>query len=96
MSKNTEKQIAKFELQIKKLEADTIWKIKDYETLLEQRPTMILVKQQIHEAGLETIESAANYTNEEINKLKVENAEFSRMFNNYKVQTSASLKEHEK
>ena len=35
MSKNTEKQIAKFELQIKKLEADTIWKIKDYETLLE-------------------------------------------------------------
>ena len=35
MSKNTEKRIAEFELKIKKLEAETLWKIKDYENLLD-------------------------------------------------------------
>ena len=35
MSKNTEKRIAELELKLKKLESETLWKIKDYETLLE-------------------------------------------------------------
>lgn len=40
MSKKTDKRLVKFDEELKRVEADTLWKIKDYEKLLEQRPTL--------------------------------------------------------
>ena len=45
LSKRTEKRLDQFELNMKKLEKETVWKIKDYENLLAERPTMHFVKQ---------------------------------------------------
>ena len=44
MMQKTEKRIDKFDEQLKKVEADTYWKIKDYGKLLEARPTLHYVK----------------------------------------------------
>jgi len=44
LTKKTEKRLDGFEVKLKEVEANTFWKIKDYEKLLEARPTMQYVK----------------------------------------------------
>ena len=40
LSQKTTSQLDKFDGDLKQVEIDTYWKIKDYEKLLEQRPTL--------------------------------------------------------
>ena len=44
MIKKSDKRLAETELKLKDVEANTLWKIKDYEKLLEARPTIAYVK----------------------------------------------------
>ena len=47
----TERRLDNFDKALKQVEADTYWKIKDYEKLLEMRPTMNHVRQAMEEEG---------------------------------------------
>lgn len=40
IASKTEKRLDQFDSKLKEVEANTFWKIKDYEKLLEARPTM--------------------------------------------------------
>jgi len=44
LSRKTDKRLVTFDEDLKKLECDTVWKIKDYEKLLEARPTLTFVR----------------------------------------------------
>ena len=40
LTTKTERRLTQFDLDLKKIEADTVWKIQDYLKLLEARPTI--------------------------------------------------------
>ena len=51
LTRKTDKRLDKFDVDLKKVEADTYWKIKDYEKLLELRPTLNAVHEAMAEEG---------------------------------------------
>ena len=84
LSDKTERRLDSFDAALKKVEADTYWKIKDYEKLLEMRPTMQYVKSTIAEECRETLIKARIYTDDEIEKLKNSAAAIEKTFAKFK------------
>ena len=74
LSDRTLKRLDTFENKLKKVEADTYWKISEYEKLLEARPTLQYVKSAIAEEAREAICEARIYTDAEIAKIKLKGA----------------------
>jgi hypothetical protein len=70
ISKRTDESCSDLEKKLNELELNTLWKIKDYEKLLEQRPTQIFVEEELQKA-VHSVKSQANrYTDIEIEKYK--------------------------
>ena len=76
----TERRLDNFDKALKQVEADTYWKIKDYEKLLEMRPTMNHVRQAMEEEGRNFLVAGRQYTDDEINKLKNSAMAIEKMF----------------
>ena len=55
--------------KLKDVETNTYWKIKDYEKLLEQRPTLTFIEDFCKDLDDKILKSSVKYTNEEIEKL---------------------------
>ena len=55
---------------MKQVEADTYWKIKDYEKLLELRPTLTFVKSAMVDECHQVFARSRTYTDENVVKLK--------------------------
>jgi len=66
LTKKTDKRLSVFDTKLKEVEANTFWKIKDYEKLLEARPTMQYVKSAITDEFRSILVKARVYTDEEI------------------------------
>ena len=99
ISKNmqkTEKRLDNFDKALKQVEADTYWKIKDYEKLLEMRPTMNHVRQAIEEEGRNFLVAGRQYTDHEIEKLKKSALAIENMFAGFKIEIGAEQKEFKK
>ena len=71
MSDRTFKRLDTFHNKLKQVEADTLWKITEYEKLLDLRPTMQYVKSAMQEEAKNAIMEARIYTDEEISKIKM-------------------------
>ena len=84
LTDKTDRILDAFDAALKKVEADTYWKIKDYEKLLEMRPTMQYVKSTIAEECRETLIKARIYTDDEIEKLKNSAAAIEKTFAKFK------------
>ena len=69
INKKTEKAIDTLSSELKDVETNTYWKIKDYEKLLEQRPTLTFIEDYCSDLDNKMLKAAQNYTNEEIEKL---------------------------
>ena len=70
LSDRTLKRLDAFDNKLKQVEADTLWKITEYEKLLDLRPTMQYVKSAIADEARNAITEARVYTDEEISKIK--------------------------
>ena len=70
LSDRTLRRLDAFDSKLKQVEADTLWKIKEYEKLLDLRPTMQYVKSAIADEARNAITEARVYTDEEISKIK--------------------------
>ena len=62
LSDRTLKRLDGFESKLKKVEADTYWKISEYEKLLEARPTLQYVKSAIAEEARNALVESRVYT----------------------------------
>lgn len=62
LSDRTLKRLDGFESKLKKVEADTYWKISEYEKLLEARPTLQYVKSAIAEEARNALVESRIYT----------------------------------
>ena len=82
-----------FDKQLKEVEANTYWKIKDYEKLLEARPTMQYVKSAVQDEGRNIFIKSRVYTDECIEKLKSKEDAYNKMLEAFKIETNLSLKE---
>lgn len=67
------------------MEANTFWKIKDYEKLLEARPTMQYVKSAINDEVRQFLIKARVYTDDEIQKIKDAEGALGRQFDALKI-----------
>ena len=70
LNRKTETRLENSDKALKLLEADTLWKIKDFEKLLEARPTLHYVKSAMADEGRTILVNARVYTDEEIKKMK--------------------------
>ena len=52
------------------MEADTYWKIRDYEKLLAERPTLNYVRSAMEEEGRNVFGKARVYVDDEVEKIK--------------------------
>lgn len=95
LTKKTEKRLDGFEVKLKEVEANTFWKIKDYEKLLEARPTMQYVKSAVQDECRQTLLKGRAYTDEEIQLLKDGEGALVKQFEAFKTQTIISLGEAE-
>ena len=91
LSNKTEKRLDVFDKNLKQVEADTYWKIKDYEKLLEQRPTTTFVKKMCADEGRGFMIKCRDYTDEEIKKLNESAGAIANTFNVFKIATSSTL-----
>lgn len=71
LTKKTERRLDQTETELKRVEADTYWKIKDYENLLAARPTLQYVRSAMEEEGRNVFIRARVYVDEELEKLKL-------------------------
>lgn len=62
LSDRTLRRLDGFESKLKKVEADTYWKISEYEKLLEARPTLQYVKSAIAEEARNALVESRIYT----------------------------------
>ena len=95
LTKKTEKRLDGFEVKLKEVEANTFWKIKDYEKLLEARPTMQYVKSAVQDECRQALLKSRAYTDEEIQLLKDGEGALVKQFEAFKTQTIISLGEAE-
>ena len=101
LSERTLKRLDGFDSKLKKVEADTYWKISEYEKLLEARPTMQYVKSAIAEEARNALVESRVYTDQEIAKINKsvgsggggggDNSELTEMFNEYSEKTDSSI-----
>ena len=82
----TERRLDNFDKALKQVEADTYWKIKDYEKLLEMRPTMNHVRSAIEDEGRNFLVAGRQYTDDEITKLKNSAMAIEKMFGGFKIE----------
>ena len=80
LTTKTDKRLDLFDKQLKEVEANTYWKIKDYEKLLEARPTMQYVKAAVQEEGKNIYVKSRIYTDECIEKMKAKEDSINKMF----------------
>lgn len=71
LTKKTERRLDQTETELKRVEADTYWKIKDYENLLAARPTLQYVRSAMEEEGRNVFIRARVYVDDELEKLKL-------------------------
>jgi len=89
LTHKTERRLDEFDAALKKVEADTYWKIKDYEKLLEARPTLQYVKSAMAAEGREIFVKARLYTDDEILKLKTSAGAIEKTFAAFKLEVEA-------
>lgn len=70
LTKRTYNRLDKFDKKLTRVEADTVWKINEYEKLLEARPTLQYVKSAMVEEARNVLCDARVYTDTEFAKLK--------------------------
>ena len=80
---------------MKLLEADTLWKIKDFEKLLESRPTLGYVKSAMIDEGREILIKARVYTDEELAKMKESDNNTGNQFKIFQTQMLSTIKDFE-
>ena len=95
LTKATDARLDQFDKSLKLLEADTVWKIKDFEKLLETRPTLQYVKSAMSDATRDVLIKARCYTDDELNKMKESDNSIGNLFNTFQIQTTATLKDFE-
>ena len=102
LSDRTLKRLDGFESKLKKVEADTYWKISEYEKLLEARPTLQYVKSAIAEEARNALVESRIYTDQEIAKIEKgvatgggggggDNSELTEIFNEFSEKTDGSI-----
>ena len=101
LSDRTLKRLDGFESKLKKVEADTYWKISEYEKLLEARPTLQYVKSAIAEEARNALVESRIYTDQEIAKINKEvgtggggggnNSELTEIVNEFSEKTDTSI-----
>lgn len=68
LRKRSEERLDEFNKKLEELELNTIWKIKEYEQLLYQRPTQNEVQENIRDAEKRSVYEANMYTDKAIRK----------------------------
>ena len=89
----TDRRLDKFEQDLKQVEADTYWKIKDYEKLLEARPTLQYVRSAMEEEGRSVLIKSRVYTDEELLKLKSKALANERSIESFKLAFNGDLRD---
>ena len=93
LSRKTDKRLVTFDEDLKKLECDTVWKIKDYEKLLEARPTLTFVRQAITEESREILMKSKVYTDDEISTLRMSSVALERKFQGFMLAINGDVRD---
>ena len=97
LSIKTDKRLDDFEFKLAKVEADTKWKIIEYEKLLEARPTLQYVKSAMDEVARNALTEARVYTDGELAKIKPGNENnITEIFNAFKETTEDAMENYDK
>ena len=93
LSAKTERRLDAFDTALKKVEADTLWKIKDYEKLLEARPTLQYVKSAMSEEGRDIFVRAKVYTDDELKKIKESDQAAGKLFERFSLDMKGHIRD---